>query len=652
MYCLNECFMLALVAANSWSALTGLWNSVWPVLLLVFGFGLVIFVHEFGHFLAAKAVGIKVEVFALGFGPRLCGFKRGETDYRISAVPLGGYIKMLGQDDANPGLRVDDPRSYCNKTVGQRLVVIASGVTMNLMAALVMFIILFRFTGVKFQRPEVGDVVLNRPAATAGVLPGDTILAVNGQEVRDFGEVIQYIALAPGGEDISLKIQRPDRETPFSLAIRPSTDGKIGIQQIGVGGPFTFTVANAGDYVGAGGLEKGDTIVALEYDGEIHYYDKFYQFDAAVRARRAKPTNIIATRKGQRLDPIMLRPRLAVGSHVMGLLTPTRIVSVSDKSAAQKAGIKPGDVIRSLNGYVWPDTQAVAKICQLAHKEQEELPLSVLRAGKTIELTASISKGDRLGVGFEADYHNLYVANDYPELYEKKDKYTPLDLPADQRIAIPAQAQLLNFDGEPLADWSDFIDKLELRAGSKVTINYSLKGKTESVSFSIPTAESPIWHGQWRFSINLDTYLDEWEVRTDSLVGAAYIGLHKTWFWLRGIYMTLTRLFQGSIKTTALSGPVGIANLGMQVARDRGPAHFFYLMAIIGVNLSIINFLPIPVLDGGHALFLLLEKVKGSPISVRVQSVATMISMGLIGVFFLLITYQDIMRWLGDLYTP
>ena len=92
MYCLNDCLMLASVAENAWSALTGLWTSAWPILLLVFGFGLVIFVHEFGHFLAAKAVGIKVEVFALGFGPRLWGFGRGETDYRISAVPLGGYI--------------------------------------------------------------------------------------------------------------------------------------------------------------------------------------------------------------------------------------------------------------------------------------------------------------------------------------------------------------------------------------------------------------------------------------------------------------------------------------------------------------------------------------------------------------------------------
>ncbi len=654
MYCLSESltlaqggFMLASVAKTTGSTLIELWSSAWPILLLIFGFGLVIFVHELGHFVAAKAVGIKVEVFALGFGPRLLGFKRGETDYRISAVPLGGYIKMLGQDDSNPGERVDDPRSYGNKTVGQRLVVIAAGVIMNLIFACLMFIILFRFVGVEFQRAEVGAVGIDSPAEVAGVLPGDTILAVNGKKVEDFGEVIQYVALAPGGEDISLTIRRVDRETPFDLAIRPETDGKMGILHIGIAGPFGFRVAEPRDYKGAQGLEEGDVIVGLEYDKQIHTYDKFYEFEAAVRARRAKPTNIIATRKGKKLDPIMLRPRLAAGSHIMGLLTPARIVSVTDKSVAQKAGIKPGDIIRSLDGYAWPDTRAVAKICQRASKEHKEIPISVLRAGETIELRASIRKGYPLGIGIEPDYHNLYVANDYRELYGKEDKFQTLDLPDDLKIDVPAEAKLSRINGEPLADWSDLIDKLEARAGSKAKLAYALDDKTESVSFQIPTSESSIWREQWQFAINLHTAPDKWKVKTDSLTGATYIGLHKTWFWLRGTYLTLTRLMQGSVKTTALSGPVGIANIGMKMARDRGPAYFFYFMAIIGVNLAIINFLPIPVLDGGHALFLLVEKVKGSPVSVRVQTVATTLSMGLIGVFFLLITYQDIMRWVG-----
>ena len=626
------------------SLLTGLWDRAWPVLLLAFGFGMVIFVHELGHFLAAKWVGIRVDVFSLGFGKRLLGFRRGETDYRISVVPPGGYVKMLGQDDLHPGDRPDDERSLCNKSIGQRLLVFSAGVVMNLIAALVMFIILFRFTGVSFQRPEVGYVMPGGPGEIAGIQPGDTILVVNGKSVRDFGELRLRIALAPGGQDISMRIQRPDQEEPLDLAVRPITDSKVGVPEIGIHGPASLTVALPGDY---SALKDGDKIVGLEYDEQIHPYDKFYKLEAAIHARRAKPTNIIAERNGQRLPAIMIRPRLAAGSHIMGLLSPTRIGSIEPDSPAQQAGLMPGDIIVSLDGYLWPNVSAVVKLCKLAAKQQKEILISVLRAGETIELTAKASKRRLLGIGIEPGYQNLYVANDYPELYEPKDNYKGLDLPAEQRIDVPAGAKLLTLNGQRLANWSDFIDKLDSYAGSNAKLKYSLDGKTKTISFGIPSLQSPMWRQHWRFAANFATYPDEMKVKADSLPGAAYIGLHKTWFWLQSVYLTLTRVVQGSVKTAALSGPVGIFNLGIQVAQQRGPAHFFYLMAIIGVNLAIINFLPIPVLDGGHALFLLFEKIKGSPVSVRVQTIATTVGLSLIGAFFLFVTYQDIVRWLG-----
>ena len=626
------------------SILTELWDRIWPVLLLAFGFGMVIFVHELGHFLAAKWVGIRVDVFSLGFGKRLLGVRRGETDYRISVVPLGGYVKMLGQDDLNPGDRTDDERSLCNKTIGQRLLVFSAGVTMNLIAALVMFIILFRFTGVSFQRSEVGYVRPGGPAEVAGILPGDAILTVNGKAVRDFGELRLRIALAPGEEDISMRIKRPGREHPFDLAIQPESNSKAGVPEIGISGPATLTVADPGDYTE---LRDGDAIVGLEYDGRIYTYDKYYKLDDAINARRAKPTNIIAERDSQRLAPIMILPRLLGGSHVMGLLTPTRIGLVSDDSPAELAGLIPGDIIVSLDGHIWPDMSAVFKLCRLASREPKEVPISVLRAGKTIELIVKTHKKRPLGIEIEPDYQHLYVANDYPELYEAKDNYKGLKLPAEQRIDAPAGAKLLKLNGKRLANWSDFIDKLEGLAGSKAKLKYSLGGKNDIILFSVPSLESPMWKQQWRFAANFSPYPDEMKVKADSLPGAAYIGLHKTWFWLQSVYLTLTRVVQGSVKTTALSGPVGIFNLGITVAKQRGPAHFFYLMAIIGVNLAIVNFLPIPVLDGGHALFLLFEKIKGSPVSVRVQTIATTVGLSLIGVFFLFVTYRDVVRWLG-----
>lgn len=652
MYCLGEALFLSdccisLAVLPSW--LSAILANAWPILLLMFGFGMLIFVHELGHFVAAKLVGIRVEVFSLGFGPRLFGLKRGETDYRIAVVPLGGYIKMLGQDDLDPSKRVDDERAFCNKSVGKRFIVIAAGVVMNAICALFLFIILFRFTGVNFQRPEVGEIIPNGPAEKAGILPGDTILAVNGKGVRDFGELTTRIALARGGRDVTLEIQRPGIDEPLKISVRPEAeDDSSGIPMIGIWVPQTLTVSQVGDYAGVGGLSKGDTIVGLEFDGKQHYYEKYYQFAEAINTLRDKPTNILAVDKdGNDLEPIMVRPHLAVGSHVMGLIPPARIVYVDPGSPAETAGIKPGDVIASFDGYKWPDFLAVAKIAQLAGKKNEHVPICVLRAGKLIERKVKPRKKHKngsLGINREPDYQNLYVANDYPGLYEKKDNFIGLNLPAEEKIYIPPGAELLKLNGRRLANWADLMGKLQEKSGKKAKIEYLLNGEKSEVSFVVPPGHSTVWRQHWRFKAHLATKIDEKKFKYDSLVQAMYVGLHKTWFWIQNIYLTITRITQGSVKTEALAGPLGIFDLSIQVAREKGPAHFFYLMAILGVNLAIINFLPIPVLDGGHVLFLLLEKIKGSPVSIRAQSLATTIGMAAIGAFVLLVTYNDIAR--------
>ena len=145
----------------------GLWGEyVLPILLLVLGLSMVIFVHELGHFLVAKLVGIKVERFALGFGKRVFGIQRGETDYCINLIPLGGYIKMLGQEDVAPLTEQADPRAFNNKSVGARFAVISAGVIMNLLFAAVLYVVI-GLVGIRFEAPVVGGVVPGSPAASA-----------------------------------------------------------------------------------------------------------------------------------------------------------------------------------------------------------------------------------------------------------------------------------------------------------------------------------------------------------------------------------------------------------------------------------------------------------------------------------------------------
>src|SRR5947207_9580064 len=183
------------------------------LILLVLGFGFVIFFHELGHFLAAKWVGIKVEQFAVGFGQAIFSWRKGlglrigssaakyeeleragealgisETEYRLNWIPLGGYVKMLGQDDLRPNARSDDPRAYNRKSISARMVVVSAGVLMNILLAAMGFMILF-LIGFRVQPAVVGSVQPLSPAQKAvdekgKVAPievGDRILMFDGK---------------------------------------------------------------------------------------------------------------------------------------------------------------------------------------------------------------------------------------------------------------------------------------------------------------------------------------------------------------------------------------------------------------------------------------------------------------------------------------
>ena len=156
--------------------------NISSMLLVALGLGLVIFIHELGHFAVAKWCGVKVERFSIGFGPVLWRVTRGETEYALSAIPFGGYVKMLGQDDADPSQMADDriakdPRSYTAKSVPQRIAIISAGVINNMVSAVVFFVIAFML-GVQYQPAIVGNVVPGMPAWKAGLRQGDTMVSV------------------------------------------------------------------------------------------------------------------------------------------------------------------------------------------------------------------------------------------------------------------------------------------------------------------------------------------------------------------------------------------------------------------------------------------------------------------------------------------
>lgn len=191
------------------------------ILFFLIALGLLIFVHELGHFLVAKWAGVRVEEFSLGFGPRLLGFKKGGTDYRISALPLGGYVKMLGEDE--DGREVKDPRSFAGKSVGKRALIIACGPFMNFLFAFLIMPLVF-FIGRSepvflSQQAVVMGLRAESPAAVAGLKKGDVIEAIDGKEVKDWETVLNKILIS-SGSTLDLTVKRNDKTLHKNIKVK------------------------------------------------------------------------------------------------------------------------------------------------------------------------------------------------------------------------------------------------------------------------------------------------------------------------------------------------------------------------------------------------------------------------------------------------
>lgn len=184
---------------------------LWAVLVL----GALIFVHELGHFLVAKRAGVRVLKFSLGFGPKIISFTRGGTEYLLSAIPLGGYVKMLGED---PKEEVSDPEgSFSAKSVGWRSLIILAGPGSNFLLAIVIFWIVYTF-GVPTLATKVGEVMQGFPAHEAGVLAGDRITAIDGRPIEKWEELATHIHNSPG-RPVRLTVEREGNQ--FDLVVAP-----------------------------------------------------------------------------------------------------------------------------------------------------------------------------------------------------------------------------------------------------------------------------------------------------------------------------------------------------------------------------------------------------------------------------------------------
>ena len=229
----------------------------WVVILL----GIMILVHELGHFWAALAVGVKVETFSLGLGSRLFGFRRGDTDFRVSAIPLGGYVRMLGEQPGDEAAA--DPRSLQSKPRWQRAIVIVAGPAMNVLLALALVTGLYMHgfqTEVESSDAVINSILPNSPAAQAGLQAGDKILQLGGHKNPNWPDVVMNTAL---NANHAMPVVVDRKGQVIKSTITPRMDPKEGIGDAGWRGGVQVGQVTKGSPADAAGLQPGDSFIKV-----------------------------------------------------------------------------------------------------------------------------------------------------------------------------------------------------------------------------------------------------------------------------------------------------------------------------------------------------------------------------------------------------
>jgi len=240
--------------------------------------GILIFVHELGHFLLSKKMGVKVLKFSLGFGPKLIGKKVGDTEYQIAVFPLGGFVKPLGEDPNEEVKAEEYPRSFWAQRVWKRALIIAAGPFFNFFLAAVLFSSVNLIAGIPSLPPvppQVEEVSPGYPAETAGLKKGDLILSINGRDISTWEE-LQTIVTNSQGKDLSLKVKRDGEILEISITPKPSTDKNLFGEEtrtfkIGVGhAPVNAVYKKVGPFVALGnGFVQTWQVIELTVTGIV-----------------------------------------------------------------------------------------------------------------------------------------------------------------------------------------------------------------------------------------------------------------------------------------------------------------------------------------------------------------------------------------------
>ncbi len=620
-------------------------DTLFRILLVVLGVGLVIFVHELGHFIAARIHKVRVEVFSIGFGPRLFGLQRGDTLYQVAIIPIGGYVRMAGEDRRLDGL---EPRSddLAAKSVGARFFIYSGGVLMNVLFALVVFPIIF-FVGVPFPPPVIDEPAAGGGAWAAGLTEGTEVLEVDGHRIFDFMQIPTAVALG-GSDGVEMLVREPGAAAPRAVHVQPKKHEFIGVYDAGVTpvlerddeGNYVLVVAKDTPAWDAG-LRSGDRLVSV-LDGRPGFGIPSQLMLANLGGGTVEL--VVQTEEGRR--EVALEPKLSerLSNPRVGISPPRNLVAglrhAAELAAFGLGQLREGARIERVDGraiYRLGDLRA-ALLDAVAVRGPGTVPFDVRFEddGRTQLLAHLSSEASALAL---ADC----IALDHDR------SSTVLVVSPGEPAALAGVRdgdRVVRIDNAPAEEWEDVRSLVGAAGRNNASVTFALE-RPPADAAGLPTfPELVVTPKALPYPIyGLDLREDQYVFRADSLGEAFSIGALCSWKFTQDCWLTLKRiLVTRDVPVSSLGGIITIGKVSYSWS-ESGWTKLFFFLCLLSINLAFLNVLPIPVLDGGHLLFLIIEKIKGSPVSDRVLGYSQMVGLVFILGLMVMVTYNDVVRW-------
>ena len=527
------------------------------MLMYIFGvilLGIVVFIHELGHFIFAKLFNVEVTAFSIGFGRPILKWKKGDTEYRLSIVPLGGYVKMTGETP-NDEIELTEDQiavSYSHKKWWQKVVIALAGPLFNIILAVFVFFIV-SFYEYSAPAPIIEYIDPQGAAAKAGIEEGDKIIEINGKKVHIWEDISSNLKISAGTcKNTQVTVKNYKSGTLKNFTVKPKkgtyTDAfnetqvrcEIGIARL----PRDAVISLTSEVKG---LKNGDKITAV--NGER--VDRFYKVRHIVNSQPVSEVKVL--RDGKNVTVTLenipdLNDKIIYGGMILS--------QVQEGSFSESAGFRKGDTILSVNGKTTTiPYQFYSELSKL--QENDSATVKILRDTELRTITFKVA------------------------VEEKDNAFTGMK---DRKVK---------------------------------------------------------WGAKFNFDYNVPEVMTR---RTDPLLFSFSYSFGQTWKMIEMTLKGFWYLVSGKMSAKSLGGPIMIFDISKRAA-EAGLKHFLFILAVISINLGIINLFPVPILDGGHIAMYTFEGVSGKKIPISIKEKILTVGFVLLMLLMAFAIFNDFSRY-------